>query len=295
MMKHSFRIAGWRVNIVFDTSDSISNFDLLPSFAPFEAGEDGELLLSFVIDNELQPVDKGCRQLVRTFNDGNGNIRVDRISDGGYQFVIRDNASNDTALLVCDATFSHCRCALVGTYEMQRFGLTSALMLAYAYAGAAHGTLLMHASVVIHASLGYAFVAKSGTGKSTQTSNWLHTIPDTELLNDDTPVVRLLSDGTARVYGSPWSGKTPCYRQRSAPLAAVTLIVRDSTNHARRLPTLLAFGTLLTACSTMKWDNALYSHFCDTVSATAQTVPVYALHCTAEPLSADVCRNAIML
>lgn len=36
-------------------------------------------------------------------------------------------------------------------------------------------------------------------------------------MNDDNPVVRVI-DGEAMIYGSPWSGKTPCYRQVKAPL-----------------------------------------------------------------------------
>ena len=38
-------------------------------------------------------------------------------------------------------------------------------------------------------------------------------------MNDDNPIVRVI-DGKAFVYGSPWSGKTPCYRNVVAPIAA---------------------------------------------------------------------------
>ena len=63
-------------------------------------------------------------------------------------------------------------------------------------------------------------MGKSGTGKSTHSRLWLENVPGATLLNDDNPIVRLTLVG-AIVYGSPWSGKTPCYKNESAPLAGV--------------------------------------------------------------------------
>lgn len=291
-MTQSLRIADWRVDVTFAT-DRTADAGLPPQFTPFLGGEDCELLLSLVVDDTLRPVARERRRLVRTFHDGNGDIRVDLISGGGYQFVIRDTDGSDTALLIADTTFSHCRCALAGTRSQRLHGLTSAILIAFADAGCQHGTMLMHASVVVHRGRGYAFVAKSGTGKSTHAANWLRTIPDTELLNDDTPAVRLRADGTLTVCGSPWSGKTPCYRQRSVPLAAISLIVRDTTNHVEPLPPVTAFGTLLASCSTMKWDSAIYSAFCDTAAAIVSRLPFYSIHCNTEPQAAIVSHEAI--
>ena len=98
-------------------------------------------------------------------------------------------------------------------------------MLAYAFATGGRQTLLIHASLVRHQGRGYAFVAKSGTGKSTQVAMWLRCIPGCDLMNDDNPVVRVI-DGEVMIYGSPWSGKTPCYRQVKAPPGAITQIDR---------------------------------------------------------------------
>lgn len=82
------------------------------------------------------------------------------------------------------------------------------------------GTVLFHAAVVSHEGRGYMFLGPSGTGKSTHASLWLKYIDGTELVNDDNPVVRITDDGQATVFGSPWSGKTPCYRHVSYPWAA---------------------------------------------------------------------------
>ena len=53
-------------------------------------------------------------------------------------------------------------------------------------------------------------------------------------MNDDNPIIRII-EGQPYIYGSPWSGKTPCYRNVKARLGAVTTIVRAEANHVERL------------------------------------------------------------
>ncbi len=122
--------------------------------------------------------------------------------------------------------------------------LSHALMLAYMLATCASGTLLLHAAAVVSDGRAYLFQGKSGTGKSTHAGLWLRHIAGTELLNDDNPVVRIGSDGVATAYGSPWSGKTPCYRNASAPVGAFVRIVRAADNELRRLTPLRAYASL---------------------------------------------------
>ncbi|MCM1510588.1 MAG: hypothetical protein NC116_07730 [Clostridium sp.] len=317
-MKHYFNIADHLVVVDFLEENETSGVHLLPSFEPFRINKgigrcsytcrtdisgfsDADVtplcaqeppMLTFTVDLTLRPFPKDRRQRVRKFSTGNGETVVDRLYEGGYQFVIRDINNNDCALLISNADFSQCRCNIVGNYSSLRFGLNNALMLAYAYAGSFHDTLLIHASLVRHKGIGYAFTAKSGTGKSTQVANWLRVIPDCDLMNDDNPVIRII-DGKAMVYGSPWSGKTPCYRPTQAPLGAVTKINRAKNDKVERLSPFTSFGTVLPACSAMKWDHAVYSHICDTVTALVSCVPTYVLHCTPAPESAVICKKAI--
>lgn len=303
IMTQEFLIADWRVIINFVTEDSETGMHLLPSLRPFavtdasctphNAVSNGEApLLTLTIDNTLKIVPKARRQRIRVFDTGNGETAVDRIDDGGYQYIIRNIYNRDCALLITNADFSVCRVAVTGSEDMRRFGLNNALMLAYAFAGSFHDTLLIHASLVRHDGYGYAFCAKSGTGKSTQVANWLRTIPDCDLMNDDNPVIRI-RDGRPFIYGSPWSGKTPCYRQTSAPLGAVTQIARAPENYVERLRPLDAFGTFLPSCSAMKWEESVFTRICDTVTTVVSTTPIFVLHCTAAPESAAVCCNAI--
>lgn len=291
---HYFRIAGLYVKIIFLPSQR-NSVSLIPSFQPFACKEvaDSDLFFQIDVDDNLRPVPKDQRSLIRDFETGNGNIIVYQLADGGYQYVIKDINGYSCALLITNKNFVHCHCALNGNYDMRSFGLNSVLMLAFAFAGASRSVLLIHASLVRHRGWGYPFIAKSGTGKSTQVSSWLRYIPDCDLMNDDNPILRILDDGKPYIFGSPWSGKTPCYRNVMAPLGAVTRIDRADENWVERLNPVEAFTSFLPSCSSMKWDIDIYRKICDTVTRVVETVPIYTLHCLPDKEAAMVCNRAI--
>jgi hypothetical protein len=176
---------------------------------------------------------------------------------------------------------------------MRSFGLNDALMLIFAFAGARHQTLLIHASCIGYGNWAFPFTAKSGTGKSTHSSLWLKHIEGCELINDDNPIIRISDDNTPYLYGSPWSGKTPCYRNVKRRLGAVVQIERALQNSIERLPVVRAFAALLPACSSMKWDEELYDHLCQSLSSIITTTPIYTLHCLPDEEAAQVCFQEI--
>lgn len=289
---HFFRIADLNVNIHFRES-KYNGMWFLPSFEPFRvAKQEGDLFFELTVDDAISPVPKEQRRRIRSFDTGNGAIIVDKLDDGGYQYIIKDIQGTGCCLLICNKEFSVCRCALNGNFDMRKFGLNSALMLIFAYAGCRKDTLLIHASLVRNNGYGYAFIAKSGTGKSTQVSMWLRYIPDCDLMNDDNPIIRII-DGKPFIYGGPWSGKTPCYRNVKAPLGAITRIDRDTKNWIEKLPPVEAFASVLPACSAMKWDEDVYRHVCDTITKIIETTGIYTLHCLPNEEAARVCYQAI--
>ena len=292
MNSNYFRIADLNVCIQFADGQS-NDMSLLPAFKVFRSDEvaSDDLFFTLLVDDNVRPAKD--RQLVRKFDTGNGDTVVYQLPDGGYQYIIRDIYDRDCCLLVCNVDFTACRCALNGDYTMRSFGLNDALMLVFAFAGAYRQTLLIHASCVSYQGYGYPFIAKSGTGKSTHTSLWLKHIEGSELMNDDNPVVRIV-DGIPYIYGSPWSGKTPCYKDVKAPLGAVTRIDRALVNSVDRLGPVEAFASLLPACSSMKWDSLLYKNLCDTVTSVIETTPIYTLHCRPDEEAARVCHQTIV-
>ena len=270
-----YDIAGHLCRITFrDDADANS---LLPSFSPFKSEREGNLLFHLVVDNAFHWTETGHE--VGQFDCGGNNFGVYRLPDGSYQFEIRDERKALCCLLQCNPGFSEATAALVaGSEAGRKFGLGNAVMLVYAFAFAPQATLLMHASVVENGGKGYLFLGKSGTGKSTHTRLWLRHVPGSELMNDDNPVVRVV-DGTVRVYGSPWSGKTPCYRNVSAPVGAFVQLRQCLENAMRAESVLEGLVSLLASVSTMKWDRQIHMAQGDTISDIIRLTPIYLLDC----------------
>lgn len=291
-MDSAFRIA--RHLVMVSTANDSDCLQWLPSFEPFAVNTptEGERLFTLTIDDDLRPVAKDRRQHVHDFDTGNGNIIVYDCDDGGCQFIIKDINDNPCALLIAKGGFREFYCALNGNYNMRCFGLNSAMMLAFAQAGALSDTLLLHASLVRQNGWGYAFVAKSGTGKSTQVANWLRYLPGCDLMNDDNPIVRIIENQPV-IFGSPWSGKTPCYRNVEAPLGALTQIERAKINSVDKLDALAAFTMLLPAISSMKWNEKLYRRQCDMIIQLVALTGCYTLHCLPDRESAIICNKTI--
>ena len=85
----------------------------------------------------------------------------------------------------------------------------------------------------------------------------------------------------AMVFGAPWSGKTPCYRNVCQPIRA---IVRRAIE---------AIGALLPSCPpSFAHDETLEDAVCATVSAVVAQVPVYHLECRPDAAAAELaCRT----
>ncbi len=285
----NYCIGGHNIKVTTYLGDDVLE-RLLPSFAPFETEDSSELLFSLEVCETLKETDEADCRMVRDVDTGNGITRVCKLTDGGYMFRVNDVSEHECAIILCDAAFRECRCSINGGLAIARFALNNTLMLIYAFSGAKKNTLLVHASVVRHNGVAYAFTAKSGTGKSTQVANWLRHIEGCDMINDDNPIFRLTDDGVM-LYGSPWSGKTPCYRNIMVPLGALMLIKRDGRNYVKKQQPIVAFSTLLTACSAMKWDEELFQMVCSTVSKIVEKTTIAELHCLPNAESAMVCKE----
>ncbi len=286
-----FTIAELNVAIIFEESKH-NGMALIPSLEPFRNDEKENLFFHLTVDDSLKSVKKENKERIRDFDTGNGVTIVDRLPEGGYQFIIKNIEGNDCCLLQTNKDFSDCRCALNGNYNMRSFGLNNALMLIFAFAGSFQQVLLIHASLVRHKGYGYAFTAKSGTGKSTHVSLWLRHIPDCDLMNDDNPIIRII-DGKPYIFGSPWSGKTPCYRNVKAKLGAISRIDRAQQNSVDKLNPIEAFASLLPSCSSMKWDKDIFNNICDTITKVIETTGIYTVHCLPNKEAAIVCHQVI--
>ena len=190
--------------------------------------------------------------------------------------------------LVCDENYRNGR--LIATGKYKKMAIDNALMVMYALATADKGTVLFHAAVVSHEGRGYMFLGPSGTGKSTHARLWMKYIEGVELVNDDNPVVR---DGI--VYGSPWSGKTACYRNVEYPLGGIVLLSQAPYNKIYRLRGLQAYAALVPSISGMRWDARIADGLHETENRLAAEVPVWHLECLPDEEAARLCQTTISL
>lgn len=290
--QYTFSIADFRLSVIFQESHS-NIMGLLPCFRPFQMAErQTKTDVSMTVCSRIEAIDRAHYEPIGCFNTTFGTTQVDQLLASGYQFVLCDAHNRVCCLMRTNRTFTDCQCRLNGNEAMQQLGLNHALMLAFAFYSSQHAALLLHASTVRCNGLAYPFIAKSGTGKTTHTQLWLKHILHCDLLNDDNPALRLIN-GNIYLYGTPWSGLTPCYRQMKAPLGAVTLIARASSNSIERLPPVAAFAALLSSCATMKWDEMVYDSVCSTIGKVVEKADFYKLKCLPNKEAALLCHQTI--
>lgn len=176
--------------------------------------------------------------------------------------------------------------------SMMEFAVSNAMMLLYTFCTTPLDTLMIHASVIAHADGGYMFLGRSGTGKSTHSRLWLNHIDDTELLNDDNPVIRLI-DGEVFIYGTPWSGKTHCYKNIKLPLKAVVRLSQAPYNKIERLRPLQSYASLMPSCSCMRWDRGSTDALHKTVEKVIAKVSGWHLECLPDEAAAKTCHEAV--
>ena len=165
--------------------------------------------------------------------------------------------------------------------------------LMFAFASACKDTLLIHASVTMHAGKGFLFLGKSGTGKSTHSQLWINNIEGCELLNDDNPALRVESEGTVRVYGTPWSGKTLCYRNLDVPVGAIVDLHQAKQNMITRLSLPKAYAVLYVSISGHRFITEMADGLHSANAKIVSTVPCYSLDCLPNAEAAWLCYKTI--
>ena len=98
----------------------------------------------------------------------------------------------------------------------------------------AFGRMLMHCSVLEYDGTAYAFLGRSGTGKSTQTKLWLKYLSPTRVINGDKPILEY-ANGKFIAYGTPWMGKERWGTKAKAPLKGLCFLEQAKENSVRKL------------------------------------------------------------
>ena len=214
--------------------------------------------------------------------------------NGGYNFGFSYSKNHPDCILIPSDNYKNNVVYVPSAYSKQlsEFALSNAMMLLYTFNTTPLDTLMVHASVVAHDGGAYMFLGRSGTGKSTHSSLWLKNIENTYLLNDDNPVIRVEGD-KVNVYGTPWSGKTPCYKNEVLPLKGIVRLSQAPHNIIKRLAALQSYASLMPACSCMRWDRRSTDCLHKTVERVITKVAGWHLECLPDADAAHTCHSSV--
>ena len=276
MMTRHYKVAGH----TFAVSGSTGLFEKMGNYEPF-ACEGGEPLFTLTEDSGTVP---DYTEVYRQVEDVPYIIcGHDASGNDVFEYMAR---TKSWGCLICSK--DHREGRIIMAERISKTALTNSLLIMYALATAGTDTLLFHAAVVSLDGKGYLFLGPSGTGKSTHAQLWIKHIKGTELVNDDNPVVR-----NGVVYGSPWSGKTPCYRNVSYPIGGIVMLSQAPYNKIHRLNGIQAYVNLAESVSGKVWESRIAEGLHQTMNKLASTVPMWHLECLPDEAAARLCYETI--
>lgn len=269
-MEQTYQIAGFRLQM--EGEDLVNAVARINGFATFATTTADEPDFRFVGTQETAPAytaDLYCTEQDLTRN------RFGRYA-GGYLFttLYHDQAGQPLTVWVPEGgntAYIH------GNLEPNL--LRFACWIAFGVLMAPYKAVAIHTSTIVYRDKAVLFLGESGTGKSTHTRLWRENIEGAFLLNDDSPIIRI-HDGKPYVYGSPWSGKTPCYKNERHELAGCVRLSQAPYNRIRKLNVMQAYAALHPSCPPdFAYDEKLYDGISEVLNDMLSQVPVYHLAC----------------
>ena len=282
----------------------------MTNYEPFGVDQELDAKPIFVLEVEqnglLTDEQRSAYQHVFTDNseDDMPRIEVYRSSEKDWLIRVSQIATSPICCeLACNGDFTRGALHIDGNCQDIRFCIDNGLMLMYAFRTAPLMTLEMHAAVVVKKvpefqgsngskgenALGYLFLGHSGTGKSTHARQWLAAFEDAYLLNDDNPILRVMDNGQVRIYGSPWSGKTPCYKNAAAPVGAIVKLSQAPENKIHSITLPQAYAYMLSSASGLKMEQTMADNMFETIKHIITHTPCYHLACLPNEEAAKVC------
>ncbi len=286
-MRKVYEVAGFKFAV--EMPDNAAEWSELAHYEPFLSEDSGTIV--FVAELVEKMPDMSGKQLVTASCIAKDQPRIELYELDG-QWLMEAAPDMDAparVYLLTDKAFSKAQFRVLGS---SRFSVNTVLMLMFALSTACLDTLLMHASVTMKDGKGYLFLGKSGTGKSTHSQLWINNIGGCSLLNDDNPALRVV-DGVTRVYGTPWSGKTPCYRNLDVPVGAIVDLHQAKKNAIKRQSMVEAYASIYVSFSGYRFIKSMANGFHATNEKIVSSVPCYSLDCLPNAEAAWLCYKTV--
>ncbi|MCC2600017.1 hypothetical protein [Sphingobacterium sp. FBM7-1] len=291
---HFYEVAGLQFELRCDPE--LDTDMLLPSFTGFrKRNADSEISVAVVTLTEGEIREDGEMGILRS--------DISLVWGDNFRFYERENTFATQIkhhvrerewLMVSTRDFKES--VIYGNASDPRTGelLSWLLMVVFGQVGLQYQRILIHASVIAHREKeGVAFLGKSGTGKSTHSRLWLQHVPETELLNDDNPAIRIEDNGRVFIYGTPWSGKTPCYKNKKVELKAFVRLEQAPYNKFTKQENIHSLIAVLPSCTAIRWNKVLFQAMTDTLSRIVDNVMVGKLECLPDAEAAYLSSAAV--
>lgn len=263
---------------------------LLPSFLSFRVDEcevcDAEMLFGFEAHDEHVTIPAKGALIEEAVNDM-GCVRLLN-SEAGYVVELCAQPGGKWHVMSADRRFGKVVARMQWDDEYVGEALCSMLRIVFSMAVIFRGGVSVHAAAVAWHDRAYMFMGKSGTGKSTHARLWMSHLPECELINDDNPAIRL-NDGKVFLYGTPWSGKTPCYKNVRYILAGAVRLRQAGANRFIERTDVEAFTMLFPGCSVIRSDNDMCNVLYDTLAQVVGLINVGELECLPDEVAATLC------
>lgn len=287
------RVAGYGVRLTVPKYCDLST--CLPNFSEFivdSVAESDVVMEVILLEGDAPPI-KGKRRILTDISSTwENNFSLEEL-EVGYFVAIKGANEGDVWQMFASKDFYNITIYTLKGGFYNTTALNWFLMMAYGQAILKRDSVMIHASVVERENEAYAFLGKSGTGKSTHSRLWLRYIEGVSLLNDDNPVLRLEGD-EVKVYGTPWSGKTKCYINKGVKLGAIVRLRQAEENYLRWLDGVEALTTLIPSCTAMRWNMDLFNGMIGTAEKIMGDVPIGELACLPNAEAAMLCQKEIM-
>ena len=268
----------------------------LRGFKPFATEQRGDAACTMRFVDTVDVAGLGnLRTLSESYIADSNSDSAFYATERGYLYsIVSRNDNQQPALFYIDSTTNEVITDIKPSDSISLAVLRFGIWVMFGTVILKHGAVAIHSSVIVAEGRGVLFLGESGTGKSTHTRLWRESIEGAKLLNDDSPIVRIV-DGEVRVYGSPWSGKTPCYKNEVYPMAGLCRLSQAPHNRITRLSNLMAIGALLPSCPPIfAHDSALQDMICATVGNIVRGVKSYHLECLPNSEAAELSDNTII-
>ncbi len=151
---------------------------------------------------------------------------------------------------------------------------------------------VMHGSVIKVNEKGIAFLASSGTGKTTHTIYWTQLCGRKMIfINGDKPIVRFI-DGIPYAYGTPWAGKEGFNTNTRAVLTDLCFIERADHDEVKSISGIAVAAKLLNQIY-RPTNNEMLNKTYELVDKLSKSCNLRKIYCTKNITAAETAYKAI--